>query len=48
MSAAHAEDADRPLIWIELGGQMETVSGQGEIFAPAFLAANPNSPVCNR
>ena len=40
-----AEDADRPLIWIELGGQMENVSGQGEVFAPAFLAVNPNSSV---
>jgi iron complex outermembrane recepter protein len=42
MSVARAED---PLIWIELGGQMEKVSGQGEVFAPAFIAANPNSPV---
>ncbi len=24
---ASAEDSDRPLIWIELGGQMEQVSG---------------------
>ncbi|HEV2561546.1 MAG TPA: hypothetical protein VGT78_05340 [Rhizomicrobium sp.] len=45
ISVANAEDADRPLLWIELGGQMENVSGQGEIFAPPFLAANPNSPV---
>jgi len=42
---AAGNDADRPLIWIELGGQMENISGQGEVFAPAFLAANPNSSV---
>lgn len=45
LSVARAEDASHPLIWIELGGQMENVSGQGEVFAPAFLAANPDSPV---
>lgn len=44
---ANAEDSDPPLIWIELGGQMENISGQGGSFAPAFLAANPNSPVLN-
>jgi iron complex outermembrane recepter protein len=42
---AAGSDADRPVLWIELGAQMENVSGQGEIFAPAFLAANPHSPV---
>jgi len=47
-SEANSDDnADRPTIWIELGGQMENVSGQGESFDPAFLAANPNSPVLN-
>ena len=45
VTVARAEDADRPLIWIELGGQMEHVGGQGAVFSPAFLAANPNSPV---
>jgi iron complex outermembrane recepter protein len=45
VNVARAEDAGHSLIWIELGGQMESVSGQGEIFAPPFLAANPNSPV---
>lgn len=47
-SAAKAEDADRPLIWLELGGQMETIGGQGEVFAPPFLAANPDSPVLQK
>jgi iron complex outermembrane recepter protein len=38
-------DADRPTLWIELGGQLEHTTGQGEPFAPAFLAANPHSSV---
>jgi iron complex outermembrane recepter protein len=45
MNVARAEDASHPLLWIELGGQMENVGGQGEIFAPPFLAANPDSSV---
>jgi len=44
-AGAAGNDADRPLIWIELGGQMENVSGLGDAFAPAFLAANPTSSV---
>jgi iron complex outermembrane recepter protein len=39
------QDADRPTVWIELGGELEHVSGQGDSFAPGFLEANPNSPV---
>ena len=42
---AKAEDADRPLIWIDLGGQMENVRGQGEVFAPPFLSVYPTSSV---
>ncbi|HEV2562228.1 MAG TPA: hypothetical protein VGT78_08800 [Rhizomicrobium sp.] len=42
---AAGTDADRPLIWIELGGQAENISGQGEVFAPDFLAKNSTSPV---
>ncbi len=33
-------DVDRPTVWIDLGGQLEHLSGQGDDFAPAFLAAN--------
>ncbi len=44
-SRAADEDTDRPTIWIELGGQMEHVNGQGEAFAPAFLAVNQASSV---
>ncbi len=39
------EEPDRPTVWIELGGQAENITGQGERFAPAFLAAYPNSTV---
>jgi iron complex outermembrane recepter protein len=42
---AEDQDTDRPTIWIELGGQLKHVSGQGDIFTPGFVAANPNSPV---
>ncbi|HEV2561195.1 MAG TPA: hypothetical protein VGT78_03550 [Rhizomicrobium sp.] len=42
---AAGSDADHPLIWIELGGQAETITGQGEVFAPAFLSLYPNSSV---
>jgi iron complex outermembrane receptor protein len=38
-------DADHPLVWIELGGQLEHTGGQGDPFAPAFLAKNPDSSV---
>lgn len=45
---AKSEDTDRPLIWLELGGQAEMVSGQGAVFNPGFIAANPNSPVLQK
>jgi iron complex outermembrane recepter protein len=44
-SKAADQDADRPMVWIELGGQLVHVNGQGDPFPVAFLAANPNSPV---
>jgi len=33
------DDADRPTVWIELGGQLERVDGGGERFAPPFVAS---------
>jgi iron complex outermembrane receptor protein len=45
IGVARAENTDRPLIWIELGGQLEQVGGQGDPFTPGFIAANPTSPV---
>jgi hypothetical protein len=47
-AGAAGNDADHPMLWIELGGQMENVSGQGEVFAPAFLSAYPTSPVLQK
>ncbi len=44
-SGAADQDAARPTVWIELGGQLDHVGGQGNPFTPGFLAANPNSPV---
>jgi iron complex outermembrane receptor protein len=43
--AAAEDDADRPTVWIELGGEMDRQTGQGDAFTPGFVAANPNSPV---
>ncbi|HEY5238921.1 MAG TPA: hypothetical protein VIJ62_11115 [Rhizomicrobium sp.] len=42
---AEDQDADRPTVWIELGGAMEHVGGQGDNFPVAFQAANPTSSV---
>ncbi len=39
------DDNDRPILWIELGGQLEHVGGEGDNFPVGFLAANPTSPV---
>ena len=44
-SKAADQDSDRPTVWIELGGQLERVSGQGEIFPVGFLEANSASSV---
>ncbi|HEY5237791.1 MAG TPA: hypothetical protein VIJ62_05370 [Rhizomicrobium sp.] len=40
MDSARAADgdADRPLVWIELGGQAEQLSGSQETFAPPFTS----------
>src|SRR5580692_2640517 len=37
IDAAEAQDADRPPVWIELGGQFDQFSGQGSPFAPSFV-----------
>jgi|HubBroStandDraft_2_1064218.scaffolds.fasta_scaffold10119_2 iron complex outermembrane receptor protein len=37
MNVANAEDADRPLVWIEIGGQFDRFSGQGSPFTPPFV-----------
>jgi hypothetical protein len=35
---ADADDAGRPTVWIELGGQLERTIGGGEAFAPLFFS----------
>ena len=38
-SEAQAADADRPSIWIELGGQLNKLDNQEEQFSPSFLSS---------
>jgi len=44
---AKAEDADRPTVWFELGGQLERVDGGNTPFAPKFFdqASDTYAPV---
>jgi outer membrane receptor protein involved in Fe transport len=35
------KDGGRPPLWIELGGQLEQMTGQGATFAPPFLVSQP-------
>jgi hypothetical protein len=46
MEAANAADDDsgKPIVWIELGGQFEQQTGQGDPFIPDFIANNLSSP----
>ena len=37
-------DADHPTLWIELGGQFERQTGQGDAFSPLFAADSSSSP----
>jgi iron complex outermembrane receptor protein len=47
-AASHAEtadvDQDHPTVWIELGGQLEWQTGQGDPYAPSFVLNNPDIP----
>jgi hypothetical protein len=38
---ASAEDADRPTVWIELGGQWSTLQDGVETFNPTLMAGRP-------
>ena len=33
------DDADRPTVWIELGGQLERIDGSGQLFDAPFMGA---------
>ncbi len=45
-SGASAADrgADRPVVWIELGAQLERISSGSDLFTPPFLVDNADSP----
>lgn len=43
--ASQSDREEHPTVWIELGGQLERVSGISSPFSPAFLARNLGSPV---
>jgi hypothetical protein len=38
IDAANADDEDRPTVWIELGGQLETAIGTDRPYAPGFYS----------
>ncbi len=38
---ASAEDADRPTVWIELGGQMDLMQGMSDPFTAPFMSLSP-------
>jgi hypothetical protein len=42
------DDVDRPTVWIELGGGVDHVTGQGDAFTPEFLSVYPNSSVLQK
>jgi len=47
VAVAKAEDSSRPTVWIEVGGQLERQTGQGDAYTPTFIANNPGSPAFN-
>lgn len=36
--------AERPTVWIELGGRLEAIGGSSSLFTPPFLAKHPDAP----
>ena len=43
--ASAAEGADRPTVWIELGGQLDRLGGLGDGFSAPFFGAYPDSSI---
>lgn len=43
-ATAQAEDADRPIFWIELGGTLDQLNGLSKPFAPQFMQAITPTP----
>jgi len=46
--SAADNDPDRPTFWIELGGELQHVEGQGDNFPVGFLSTYPDSPVLQK
>lgn len=44
-STASAQTQDRPTVWIELGGQLESLRGREETYAPPFVFTNLDAPL---
>lgn len=42
LATARADDADRPQVWLELGGQLSRLEDKQEIYSPPFLAMEPS------
>jgi hypothetical protein len=42
---AEDRDADRPTVWVELGGQLSRLDDEQEAFAPPFILATPRPSV---
>ena len=43
--SAWADDADRPVIWLDFGAQLEGLGAKTEPFAPAFVLNNLDAPL---
>lgn len=39
--SANASEADKPTVWIELGGQLERIGGREDAFLPPFTTQSP-------
>lgn len=42
LPVAHAEESERPTVWIELGGQLSRLANSQDIYAPPFLSLTPS------
>jgi hypothetical protein len=44
MAVAADDDGDHPVVWVELGGQLEKQTGQGDGYVPDFVTNNASAP----
>lgn len=40
---AHAEESEKPQIWVEVGGQAERIGDRPQLFTPSFLSDTPTA-----